>query len=88
MPPKDCHLRGIDDFNREFKGESFASNRRSIQYVSSHVDKHSLLIPEDFTKYMGVLHVKELQRQLNAEGVPILVTAVHPGVVNTGRLNL
>ena len=88
MPPKDCHLRGIDDFNREFKGESFASNRRYSTYIFMLMTIHFSLFPEDFTKYMGVLHVKELQRQLNAEGVPILVTAVHPGVVNTGRLNL
>ncbi|KAI0730003.1 NAD-P-binding protein [Fomitopsis betulina] len=66
MPPKDCHFRSIDDFNREFKGESLASSRRY-----------------NLSKYMGVLHVKELQRQLDAEGAPIIVTAVHPGVVNT-----
>lgn len=41
--------------------------------------------PKDLSKYMGVLHVKELQRQLDAEGAPIIVTAVHPGVVNTGN---
>ncbi|KAH9928811.1 NAD-P-binding protein [Fomitopsis serialis] len=67
MPPKDCHFRSIEDFNREFKDESFASNRRY-----------------NLSKYMGVLHVKELQRRLDAEEVPIIVTAVHPGIVNTG----
>lgn len=33
MPPKDCHFRGIDDYNREFKGESLASNRRYSRYL-------------------------------------------------------
>ncbi|TFY67546.1 hypothetical protein EVJ58_g1568 [Rhodofomes roseus] len=66
LPPNNCHFRTIEDFNREFKGELLASNKRY-----------------NFTKYMGVLHVKELQKRLNAEGAPIIVTAVHPGIVNT-----
>lgn len=33
MPPKDCHFRSIDDFNREFKGESLASSRRYSAYI-------------------------------------------------------
>lgn len=36
------------------------------------------------SKLMGVLYVKELQRKMEAEGVPIIVMAVHPGIVNTG----
>ena len=40
MPPKDCHLRGIDDFNREFKGESFASNRRYSTYLLMLISIH------------------------------------------------
>ncbi|PCH39170.1 NAD(P)-binding protein [Wolfiporia cocos MD-104 SS10] len=35
------------------------------------------------SKFMGMLHVKELQRRLDEEGVPIIVLSVHPGVVNT-----
>ncbi|KAH9843558.1 NAD-P-binding protein [Rhodofomes roseus] len=66
LPPNNCHFRTIEDFNREFKGELLASNKRY-----------------NFTKYMGVLHVKELQKRLDAEGAPIIVTAVHPGIVNT-----
>ncbi|KZT04392.1 NAD-P-binding protein [Laetiporus sulphureus 93-53] len=35
------------------------------------------------SKLMGILFVKELQRRLDAESSPIIVMAVHPGVVNT-----
>ncbi|EED80526.1 predicted protein, partial [Postia placenta Mad-698-R] len=34
----------------------------------------------NLTKFMGMLHVKELQRRLDAEGVPIIVMGVHPGI--------
>lgn len=37
----------------------------------------------NLSKFMGMLHVKELQRRLDAEGVPIIVMGVHPGIVNT-----
>lgn len=36
------------------------------------------------TKVMQLLFVRELQRRLDDEGVPILVIAVDPGEVNTG----
>ncbi|KAH9931958.1 NAD-P-binding protein [Fomitopsis serialis] len=64
--PKGLHFRSIDDFNEEFKGKSFASNRRY-----------------NLTKYMGMLFAAELQRCFDAEGTPIIVTSVHPGVVNS-----
>lgn len=35
------------------------------------------------SKLMGMLRVKELQRRLDEDGVPILVMGVHPGVVNS-----
>ncbi|KZT04328.1 uncharacterized protein LAESUDRAFT_761178 [Laetiporus sulphureus 93-53] len=35
------------------------------------------------TKLTEIVFVKELHRRLNAEGVPIIVMAIHPGVVNT-----
>lgn len=37
---------------------------------------------------MQLLFVRELQRHLDDEGVPILVIAVDPGEVNTGVYSL
>ena len=38
------------------------------------------------TKTMQLLFVKDLQRRLDDQGVPILCMAVDPGEVNTGKL--
>lgn len=40
------------------------------------------------SKLMGMLRVKELQRRLDEDGVPILVMGVHPGVVNSGASSI
>lgn len=37
----------------------------------------------DLSKFMAMLQVKELQRQLDADSTPILVMAAHPGFVNS-----
>ncbi|KZP18129.1 NAD-P-binding protein [Athelia psychrophila] len=41
-----------------------------------------------YTKLLNVLHTKELQKRLDTDNVPIIVTAVHPGYVWTGTNRL
>lgn len=36
------------------------------------------------SKVAMVLYTKELQKRLDAEGIPILVISLHPGTINTG----
>ena len=38
---------------------------------------------QGYTKFANIVYTKELQRRLDVEGAPIIVTAVHPGSVNT-----
>lgn len=38
-----------------------------------------------YTKLANILHAKELQKRLDADSVPIIVTSLHPGVVWTGE---
>ncbi|KAI0959136.1 hypothetical protein AcW1_004052 [Taiwanofungus camphoratus] len=52
----------------------------NFEYKDSTFQQH---LRYSTSKLMGVLYVKELQRKMEAEGVPIIVMAVHPGIVNT-----
>ncbi|GBE79047.1 Uncharacterized oxidoreductase [Sparassis crispa] len=65
---KTVRFRNIDDFNVSL-GASDSMLARHLRYCLS--------------KLMGILHMKELQRRLDSEGVPIIVLSVHPGIVNT-----
>ncbi|KAL6304124.1 NAD-P-binding protein [Sparassis latifolia] len=65
---KTVRFRNIDDFNVSL-GASDPMLARHLRYCLS--------------KLMGILHMKELQRRLDSEGVPIIVLSVHPGIVNT-----
>lgn len=38
-----------------------------------------------YTKLANLLHAKELQKRLDAQGAPIIVTAIHPGGIMTGK---
>ncbi|KZT13259.1 NAD-P-binding protein [Laetiporus sulphureus 93-53] len=57
------HFRTIEDFNPEYKENVFP---------------WPALMRYCYSKLLVVLHVTELQRRLNEEGVPILVLTTHP----------
>jgi NAD(P)-dependent dehydrogenase (short-subunit alcohol dehydrogenase family) len=72
---------------------SWAKNPRfdSIEAINSdfHSDYGWFSSPRmqlySYTKLANILHAKELQKRLDAENVPIIVTSVHPGLVFTGK---
>lgn len=86
--PSSVRFRDIDDFNTKYKGMLVPSSQRySASPNPIFVNNTSLntyASPADLSKLMGMLYVKELQRRLDEEAVPILVMAVHPGFVNSG----
>ncbi|KAI0951766.1 hypothetical protein AcV7_007770 [Taiwanofungus camphoratus] len=61
-------FRSVEDFNPEYKDSVFP---------------FPSLMRYCFSKLPIVLYAKEQQRRLDAEGVPIIVTSLHPGTVNT-----
>lgn len=54
-------------------------------FLCFQIDTDSVRIFIGYSKLANILYAKELQRHLDAEGAPIIVTSAHPGSIVTGQ---
>jgi NAD(P)-dependent dehydrogenase (short-subunit alcohol dehydrogenase family) len=76
----------MDDINQEFSKAFYPAFTR---YGESEVICFFALHPNEkyvaYSKLAVIIWSKELQRRLDSEASPIIVSSVHPGVANTSK---
>ena len=76
-------LETLDDFNNELASTFYPGFSRYCKCPMFKINIQANNSQTGLTKLMNILWTNELQKRLDANGVPIITLSIHPGNVNT-----